>query len=325
MSYNYLKKISFVIPCYGSEKTIENVIDEIINVVSQKSEYDYEVIAVNDCSPDNVYLKLISIASNNKRVKLINLAKNMNRPGAVMAGLKYATGDYVVVMDDDGQCPMDRLWELVEPLNNGFDVSMADYPERKQSLFKDFGTIVNKKMTEWIIERPKDLQFTNFMVLKSYIVNEIIKYDNPYPYMTGLILRTTSSITNVKMEERERFAGATTFTFRKMLKLWLNGLTAFSIKPLRVSSLIGVICAIIGFTFGVFTVVRKLVVTNISAGWSSTVSLILFIGGLIMMMLGMIGEYLGRIYISINKSPQYVVKETVNIDENEKEFNQFKI
>lgn len=310
-----MEKISFVIPCYGSENTIEAVIDEIIDIVSQKSEYDYEIIAVNDCSPDNVLNKLYYLSKNNKKVKVINFAKNMNRPGAVMAGLDYAKGDYVVVMDDDGQCPMNNFWQLLQPLLDGHDVSIASYPERKQSIFKDFGTLVNKKMTQFILDRPKNMQFTNFMVMKSYIVKEITNYKNPYPYYTGLLLRTTSDIINVQMDERERFSGSTTFTFGKMLGMWLNGLTAFSIKPLRLSSLVGVICAIIGFIFGIVTIIRKLVVPNISVGWSSTVSIMLFIGGLIMLMLGMIGEYIGRIYISINNSPQYVVKETINIDE----------
>ena len=312
-----MEKISFVIPCYGSENTIEAVIDEIIDIVSQKSEYDYEIIAVNDCSPDNVLDKLYYLSKNNKKVKVINFAKNMNRPGAVMAGLNYAKGDYVVVMDDDGQCPMNNFWQLLKPLLDGHDVSIASYPERKQSIFKDFGTLVNKKMTQFILDRPKDMQFTNFMVMKSYIVKEITNYKNPYPYYTGLLLRTTSDIINIQMDERERFSGSTTFTFGKMLGMWLNGLTAFSIKPLRLSSLVGVICAIIGFIFGIVTIIRKLVVPDISVGWSSTVSIMLFIGGLIMLMLGMIGEYIGRIYISINNSPQYVIKETINIDEDE--------
>lgn len=310
-----MKKISFVIPCYGSENTIEPVVGEIVSVISQRNEYDYEIIAVNDCSPDKVYDKLCALARDNRKVKVINFAKNMNRPGAVMAGLNYSTGEHVVVMDDDGQCPMDKFWTLFEPIEHGHDVSIAKYPERKQSAFKDFGTLVNKKMTEFIINRPKEMEFTNFMIMQSYIVKEVIKYKNPYPYFTGLLLRTTSDIINVPMEERERISGSTTFTFGKMLALWVNGLTAFSIKPLRISSLVGVVCAIIGFAFGLFTVIRKLISVNISVGWSSTIAIMLFIGGLIMLMLGMIGEYIGRIYISINNSPQFVVKEKINFDD----------
>ncbi|MGN0502891.1 MAG: glycosyltransferase [Ruminococcus sp.] len=316
-----METISFVIPCYGSEKTIEFVIDEIKTVI-QNNKYDYEIIAINDCSPDNVLLKLKELASADNKIKVINFAKNMNRPGAVMAGLNYSKGDYVVVMDDDGQCPMDEFWKIFKPIVDGHAVSIALYPERKQSFFKNIGTYINKKMTQFIIDRPKNMEFTNFMVMQRFIVNEIIKYKNPYPYFTGLLLRTTNDIVNVQVAERERFFGNSTFTLKKMIGMWFNGLTSFSIKPLRLSSLVGVICALCGFVFGTFTIIRKLCVPNISAGWSSTVSILLFIGGLIMLMLGMIGEYIGRIYISINNSPQYVVRETINIDqddENEKQ------
>lgn len=308
------KLISFVLPCYGSEKTISFVVDEIRQVIAQKPTYDYEIIAVNDCSPDNVWEVLRGIAADDQRVRLIGLAKNMNRPGAVMAGLGRAVGDYIVVMDDDGQCPMDRFWDLLAPLEGEYDVAMADYPTRKQSLFKDFGTLVNKKMTEYILDRPKDLQFTNFMVMRRYIAQEICKYTNPYPYMTGLILRTTRRITCVPMEERDRYSGSSNFTFIKMLNLWMNGLTAFSIKPLRLATFAGVVFALLGFLYGLFTVIMKIVNPAISAGYSSLMAVLLLIGGVLMLMLGMIGEYIGRIYISLNNSPQYVIRDEMNFE-----------
>ena len=315
-----IKKLSFIIPCYGSEKTVGIVIKEIDEIVSKNKKYDYEIIAVNDHSPDNVWNVLKEIAKTNNKVKLINLAKNMNRPGALMAGMSKVTGDYIILMDDDGQCPMENLWDLIKPLEEGHDVSIAKYPTYKQSIFKSFGTIVNRKMTEVIMGKPKDLSFTNFSALKRYIVDEIIKYKNPYPYMTGLLLRTTSDIVNVKMEERERITGSTNFTFKKMLSLWINGFTAFSIKPLRISTVIGVLTAALGFIYGIYIIIQKLFIhTTVLQGYSSTMAVMLFIGGIIMMMLGMIGEYIGRIYISINNSPQYVIKETVNINKEQGE------
>lgn len=316
-----IKNISFVIPCYGSEKTVSSVIDEIVKVVSEKEEYDYEVIAVNDHSPDNVWEVLSSIAKKDKKVKAINLAKNMNRPGAVMAGLGASSGDYVVMMDDDGQCPMENLWQLVEKLEEGHDVAMAKYTEYKQSLFKSFGTIVNRKMTEIIMEKPRGLEFTNFIIMKKYICDEIIKYKNPYPYFTGLLLRTTSDIVNVQMEERSRISGTTTFTLKKLIGLWMNGFTAFSIKPLRISTILGFITSIIGFIYGLVLILIKIFSHAVLPGYSSIMAVMLFIGGVIMLMLGMIGEYLGRIYISINNSPQYVIKEAINLKEEENEKN----
>ncbi len=316
-----MKKISFIIPCYGSEKTIEIVIEEIEKIVTEKKEdYDYEVIAVNDNSPDNVWNVLKKIAQNNHKVKIISLAKNMNRPSALMAGMYHATGDYIILMDDDGQCPMENLWNLIKPLEDGHDVSIAKYPKYKQSLFKSFGTIVNRKMTEIVMEKPKDLNFTNFTAIKKYIVDEIIKYKNPYPYMTGLLLRTTSDIVNIEMEERERISGNTNFTFKKMLKLWINGFTAFSVKPLRIATVIGFLIAMIGFIYGIYIIIHKIIIHNsIIPGYSSLMATLLFIGGIIMLMLGLIGEYIGRIYICINNSPQYVIKEKYNIDEETEE------
>ncbi len=311
-----IKKISFLIPCYGSEKTVGIVIDEIDKKVAErKDEYQYEVIAINDHSTDNVWNVLLKIANKNPNVKLVNLAKNMNRPGALMAGMSKVSGEIIVLMDDDGQCPMEHLWDLLKPIEEGHDVSIAKYPKYKQSLFKSFGTVVNRKMTEIIMDKPKGLSFTNFSAMKRYIVDEIIKYKNPYPYMTGLLLRTTSDIVNVEMEERERITGSTNFTLKKMFNLWINGFTAFSIKPLRISTIIGCVTAMIGFIYGIYIIIHKLVVhTTIVQGYSSTMAVLLFIGGMIMMMIGMIGEYVGRIYISINNSPQYVIKETVNFD-----------
>lgn len=315
-----MKKISFVIPCYGSERTIEIVIKEIEDVLYNNKDYDYEIIAINDKSPDNVWNVLNKILEKNKKLKLVNLAKNMNRPGAVMAGLSLVEGDYVVIIDDDGQCPINNLWKLISELENGHDVAMAKYTEYKQSIFKSFGTIINRKMTEIIMEKPKDLNFTNFMAIKRYVIEEIKKYKNPYPYLTGLLLRTTSDIVNVEMEERKRIAGNTNFTLKKMINLWLNGFTAFSIKPLRLSTIIGFFIALIGFVYGIVIVIQKLFIhPEIMQGYSSIISTLLFIGGIIMIMLGIIGEYIGRIYISINNSPQYVIKEVINMEEKQGE------
>lgn len=306
--------ISFVIPCYHSELTIKDVIDEIRCKMMERSDWDYEIIAVNDCSPDNVLLRLKELAENNGKLKVIDLAKNSGKHAAVMAGYSVAKGDVIINLDDDGQCPMDRLWDLIQPLNNGYDISVAKYPVKKQSAFKNFGSKINAIMSHFLIEKPKSLYLSNFSAMRRFVIDEIIRYDKPYPYLEGLMLRTTSKICNVEMEERERTVGIGHFTFKKSLKLWLNGFTAFSVKPLRISTILGVICALIGFVFGIVTIIHKLLNPEILIGYSSTMAVFLFIGGMIMMMLGMIGEYIGRIYICINNSPQYVIREMVNIE-----------
>lgn len=301
-------KISFVIPCYKSGLTIGPVVDEILATVALRPETVPEIILVNDSSPDDLASTLRHLLDTRPSCVVVELARNFNRPGAVMAGFAHVSGDVVVIMDDDGQCPMPCLWDLLAPLEGGADVAIAKYPERKQSAFKDCATWLNRKMTELALGRPPDLEFTNFMAMKRSIADEIARYENPYPYFTGLLLRTTRHIRNVPMEERERQAGTTTFTFRKMVALWVNGLTAFSILPLRFASFCGLASAACGFAYGIFAVVRKLLGADIQAGYSSTIALILFLGGMVLFSLGVIGEYVGRIYMCINRSPQYVVR-----------------
>ena len=309
------KKLSFAIPCYNSANTIPQVISEIRDTMSNVADmYDYEIITVVDGSPDNVFQVLQELAASDEKIKVINLAKNYGQSSAKMAALKYSTGDYIIVMDDDGQCPADKTLELIAPLENGNDVSMADYPQKKQSWFKNFGSKFNTITCRLVLDVPKDFRSSNFYAMKKFVRDQIIQYKNPYPFMDGLISQITKSIGYVPMEERERISGSTGYTLAKLLTFWLNGFTAFSIIPLRISSMIGILCAIVGFIGGIVTVLRKIIIVDIHVGWSSIISLMLFIGGLIMLMLGMIGEYVGRIYISINDAPQYVERETINVE-----------
>jgi len=308
-----LMKLSFVIPCYGSEQVIEFVISEIEATVLKRPEFDYEIICVNDYSPDNVLDVLKNLACSNDKIIIADLTRNMGKHAAVMAGFSLVTGDIVINLDDDGQCPMPKLWELLEPLNEGYDISMAKYPIKKQSRFKNFGSSVNSVMSRLLLGKPKDMKFENFSAVKKYIINEIIKYKNPYPYLEGLFIRTTAKIACVEMDERERVSGKGNYTFFKSLQLFLNGFTAFSIIPLRLASFAGALFAFIGFIAGIALIIRRLFfVPDMLLGFPSLIVTILFIGGVIMLMLGMLGEYIGRMYISLNNSPQYVIRELIN-------------
>lgn len=311
-----MKKISFIIPCYRSADTVGTVIIEIEQILCNKPQYEYEIIAVNDQSPDNVYDVLSALAANKPYLKVIDLAKNQGKHAALMAGYAYASGDIIVSLDDDGQCPLDHLWELLKPLDEGYDIAIAKYPHKKQSTFKNFGSRINALMSQVLIGKPKDLFLSNFIAMKRFVCEEIVRYKHAYPYVDGLILRTTTNICNVPMEERDRISGSTGYTFIKSLKLWLNGFTAFSVKPLRIASLAGLCCTGIGVLYGVYIIIRKMLNPAVPAGYSSIMAVLLFVGGMIMLMLGMIGEYIGRIYISINNSPQYVIRRTINLDKN---------
>lgn len=307
--------LSFVIPCYRSEKTIQGVVDEIIAVVSERSDYDYEIIAVNDCSPDGVLNVLKDIAKDNNKVKVINFARNMGKHSAVMAGYSVAKGKYIVNLDDDGQCPTYELWKLIEPLERDeCDITSAEYSVKKESFIKRIGSDINLKMTEMLLNKPKDLRMENFSAMKRFICEKMIEYKNPYPYLEGLMFRVTNNVKLVPMEQRDRNDdNASGFTFKKSFSLLLNGLTAFSVKPLRVSSFVGFAFAILGFVYGLYTIIHKIITPNVAVGYSSLMAVLLISMGLIMLMLGLIGEYLGRIYICLNASPQYVIRDTINL------------
>lgn len=308
--------LSFVIPCYRSEDTIEKVVNEIIETVSQRQEFDYEIILVNDCSPDGVYDVIKGLARNNPKIKAINLAKNMGKHSAVMAGYCYVQGDYVVNLDDDFQSPVNMLWELIDPLiADECDIATAQYYRKKESVWKRFGSNLNLWVSGIMLDKPKGLRFENLSAMKRFVLDEVVRYKNPYPYLEGLFLRATKRVLSVPMEQRERAdKNDTGFTFGKSLSLFVNGLTNFSVKPLRLALIIGVIFAFIGFFFGLFIIIRKIIYPMTPMGWSSIMSVILFSSGMIMLLLGIIGEYVGRIYICINNSPQYVIRETINLN-----------
>lgn len=304
-------KISFVIPCYGSEKTIRTVVDDIIKTVSGKN--PYEVICVNDCSPDNVYDVLKDITSSNENIKVINLSKNFGQQSAVLAGFNHVTGDYIVVLDDDGQTDPKVCYELLNGLDDKVDVVFAKYPEKKHSAFRNLGSTVTKLMTRWLINWPKNIANTSYYATKRFVIDEVIRYPNAYPFMSGLILRSTKRISNVEIEHHDRLEGQSGYTLHKLLHLWLNGFTAFSVKPLRIASVFGFFTSLTGFVFAIITLIRKIINPNILIGYSSMMCVLLVVGGMIMLMLGLLGEYIGRIYISLNKAPQYVIRNTLNI------------
>jgi len=308
-------KLSFVIPCYRSENTVTAVIEEIDKVMALRDDFTYEIIAVNDSSPDHVWDVLKGLAEEKKYIKAVDLAKNMGKHSALMAGYSLATGDIIVSLDDDGQCPVDNLWNLLEPLSQGFDISIASYPKKTQSMLKNVGSKVNDWMACFLIEKPRDLKLSNFYAIKRFVRDEILHYRNPFPYIAGFFLKTTNKIKNVVMEERERVSGTSGYTFSKSIKLWLNGFTAFSVRPLRLATILGLFTALIGFCLTILVIIKKISNPAMLAGYSSLMAVQLFIGGMIMMLLGLVGEYVGRIYISLNNSPQYVIREMVGLED----------
>ena len=311
--------ISFVIPCYRSQATLPSVIREIQETMEGLSQYTYEVVLVNDCSPDDTFETIRELCRENANMTGINLAKNFGQHSALMAGFHQIKGDIVVCLDDDGQTPAGEVGKLLEGIEKGADVVYAKYAHKHHSGFRNWGSHVNELMTRVMLGKPKDLYVSSYFAARRFVVDEMIKYEYPYPYVIGLVLRTTKNIVNVEVNHRDRMEGTSGYTLGKLLGLWFNGFTAFSVKPLRIATVTGAGCAFLGFAYGIYTIIKKIFINppGLVTGFSALMSVLVFMGGMLMLMLGLVGEYMGRMYISMNRSPQYVVREIVNCETEE--------
>lgn len=307
--------LSFIIPCYRSENTIREVVNEIDTTMLKRKDLSYEIILVNDGSPDQVWNVIRSLTNESGYITGISLSRNFGQHCALMAGYRNAAGSIVVSLDDDGQSPVNEVFQLIEQLDDDYDVVYATYPVYRQSIFRRWGSAFANKMTHYMFDMKDDLpKQSSFFVMKHYVVEEILRYDHAFPYITGLIFRTTRKIKMIPLPHRDRIYGKSGYNLKSLVSLWLNGFTAFSVKPLEFGAYIGFLFSILGFVFALITIVRKLVDPSIQTGWSSMISAVMIIGGVIMLMLGLIGEYIGRIYLCINHSPQYVIREIIKKD-----------
>ena len=309
-----MKLVSFVIPCYCSQATIASVVEEIESTMPSLPQYDYEIILVNDCSPDDTFSLLSDLAKRDGRITAVDLTRNFGQHGALMAGFHHCRGDIVVCLDDDGQTPADEVGKLLAKLEEGYDVVYASYEHKQHSRFRNWGTRVNNRMTEIMLGKPKDLSIPSYLAAKRFIIDEMLNYKHCFPYVDGLVLRSTRRICNVPVNHRQRSQGESGYTIGKLLSLWMNGFTSFSVKPLRLATYVGVTTAFLGFLYALFIVIKHFVDSSVPAGWSSTMALQLVLGGIILVVLGLIGEYIGRIYMCINASPQFVERQVVKKD-----------
>ena len=309
-----MSKVSFVIPCYRSSKTIGGVVNEIESTMAQLA-YEYEIILVNDSSPDDTFAVISALAEADGHITAVDLAKNFGQHAALMCGIRHSSGDVLVCLDDDGQTPADEVGKLLEKIEAGYDVVYASYDHKQHSGFRNFGSRVNAWMTEIMLGKPKELSLTSYFAAKRFIADEMLRYENCFPYVMGLVLRSTKNICNVSVNHRSREQGQSGYTLGKLLSLWMNGFTSFSIKPLRIATYFGALTAVAGFIYALIIVIRHFAVGMAPLGWSSTTALLLILGGVILLVLGLIGEYIGRIFMCVNSSPQYVERSVVKRDE----------
>lgn len=307
-------KYSFVIPCYNSANSIKDVVQEIQDKMQEMQETSYEIILVNDCSRDNTEQVIFKLAEQSN-IRAITFARNAGQDSACLAGYRASCGDYVISLDDDGQTPANEVDKLISKLEEGYDVVIAHYPNKHHSGFRNWGSRMNDYMECSLLGKPKDLYIGSYFIARRFVIDTITKYRNPYPYIRGLLLTSTSRIANVDVHHRSRKIGSSQYTISKLLKLWMNGFTNFSVKPLRISTMIGFGFALLGFIFAIYAVVRKLTHPEINAGWASLMAMMSVLGGVILIVNGITGEYIGRMYISINDTPQYVIRGSKNLEQ----------
>lgn len=303
--------ISIVIPCYRSRKTLRFVVDEIRGEFTKHPEHDYQIILINDGSPDDTYGVIRDLCREDAKITGIDLSRNFGQARARMAALPYIKGDSAVYMDDDGQHPAAGIFQLVEKLEEGYDVVFAKFPHKKHSLFKRVTSSLFRKTLELLKTKPKGVFTSSFFAWSRFAVDSLKNYHSPSPSPASYLLTVTSRFSNVELPHRARLAGESGYTLRKMIGLALMSMTNFTLVPLRAAAVLGMCIAGVGVLGGVIVIVRKLLHPNIAMGYTSLMAVFLLLGGLILMVLGIIGEYIGRIYMTLSDMPQYSIREVV--------------
>lgn len=308
MAEEPIPDLSLVIPVYNGDQTIGPLVEQIMKVFGSTS---FEVVLVNDGSEDNSEAVCSQLAQTfPQTVVFVHLSRNFGEHNAVLAGFKQARGRYIAVLDDDGQNPPEEVSRMLEELKRkNYDVVYGHYIEKKHSTFRNFGSWFNDRIATIMLHKPKDLYLSSFKVMNRFLVDEITKYRGPYPYTDGLIYRVTRNIGQIPVEHRSSADGRSRYTFRKLLRLWLNMFLNFSIKPLRLSIYVGLLTSCLSLVALILIFIDRLWITpNVTHGIPTVLGTIVLLAGIQLMILGLVGEYLGRLYLDQTGTPQYVVR-----------------
>ncbi len=306
--------LSLVIPVYGSEPVLPELVRRLQAMFDQQARPsdDYELILVCDCSPDRSWAVIRSLAEQYPWVRGILLRMNAGQHNALMAGFSQARGRVIVTMDDDLQHAPEDIPLLLAELAQGRDVVYARFKSRKHAGWKVAGSRLNDLVASYLMKKPKGLYLSPFRAMTADIRDDILRYQGPYVYVDGLILSVTRNIGTVDVDHHERYAGDSGYSLRKSISLWLKMATNFSILPLRITSFVGLCFAGLGFVLALVLIIQKLTLDRMPIGWSSLIVTVLIVGGVQLLALGMLGEYLGRVLLILNSRPQYVVGETTD-------------
>jgi undecaprenyl-phosphate 4-deoxy-4-formamido-L-arabinose transferase len=301
-------ELSFVIPVYNGGRTIGRVVDRIHELYGDLS---YEIVLVNDGSQDDSERVCADLVRRRPgKVTLLHLARNFGEHSAVLAGLNHVRGRFTAILDDDGQNPPEEVRRLYDAIRTGGqDVVYGRYRVKRHSTLRNLGSRFNDRVANIMLNKPPDLYLSSFKILNRFIVDEITRYKGAFPYIDGLILRTTRNLGQVDVEHRTSEGAASTYTMRKLVRLWLNMFLNFSITPLRVSALLGTFASVVSLFLLVAIVIDRLYVNpDVTLGIPTVLVVVVLFAGIQLVILGTMGEYLGRLFLDHSKAPQFVVR-----------------
>ncbi len=314
-SLDFQLDLSIVVPVYRSEDCLEALIAAVDKALAPTGR-SFEVVLVNDFSPDSSWAVIESICARNANVIGVDLRKNFGQDNAIITGLRIARGRHVAVMDDDLQHHPDDLPGLLARIEQGFDVVYAEFRAKKQKLWKNVGSWFNGRVAEWVINKPRDVYLSPYKIIRGEVAKMICCYEGPDPYIDGLLFQVTARITQIPVDHHPRYAGRSTYTFWKSLRVWARLAVSFSAKPLRLVTWFGLLCAAFGLMLAVAVVVYRLRwpehFTTETVGWASLMVALLVVGGIQMMFFGVLGEYTGRTFLNVNRKPQSAIREVLN-------------
>ena len=305
-------EISIVVPVYNASLNLKNLVEDLL--LALKNNFTtYELILVNDKSLDDSWNIITDLCKSYSWIKAIELRKNVGQHNSILAGLKYAEGDRIITMDDDYQHSPKYIVDLNAELDKGHDVCYANYISKKHNLLRKLGSKINNLIVTLLFRKPWNLNLTPFRCFSYQVKDEIIKNKAPSVYLDGLILSITRNISKISVIHNVRKFGKSNYTFFKLLNFGMQMITGFSVAPLRFASILGFCFSISGFIMALWLVLFKSVSGETPVGWTSLLVVILFLGGIQLVALGVIGEFLGRTYLAVNNYPQFSIRKTINI------------
>lgn len=298
-------KLSVIIPVYNSERSIAPLVGRLQAALSPAA---FEIILVDDGSKDNSEAVCRQLSRGDTRVKFISLRRNFGEFNAVMCGLNWSTGDYAVMIDDDFQNPPEEIGKLIDAAEEGgYDVVYTYYAKKEHALYRNLGSRFVNWITSYLLHKPKNLYLSSFKLIRKEVVQEITRYKGPYPYIDGLIFRYTRNIGTVRVAHSKREEGASNYTWRKLISLFLNILFCYSALPIRLFIPVGLAIWGAGSLLLAFLFIQWVIGPD-PKGWQVVTAMLLFIGGLQIVLMSVLGEYIGKSFMSQSGQPQYVIK-----------------